>query len=887
MRKKILVMLSLLASLTLFAACGGNGDKNSTSENTSGSVTSESSSDDASDESSVCEHTGGTATCTEKAECEKCGEEYGELAPHDYAMEKSDENNHWNECVCGDKADVEAHRGGSASCTEKAECEVCGTEYGGTGAHVYNTLKYDADSHWYECDCGAKNEESDVAHSGGTATCTTIATCEVCEQPYGDTSAHDYNELKYDDDSHWYECICGAKNEESDVMHSGGSASCTEVADCGVCGQPYGDTAAHDYSVMQSEGESHWNKCANCDATDTPVAHSYTLWDTENAVYDYKACVCGAVDETQFFKKKVALLNQELLMTDSAFALNINGISEYASVVGIKLGDYDLGTNISALTVSDELKADTKSHGKQTIAVTVKGADEAEHVIQVPVTLITKTIGSVDDFKTIKYTKENKAVYGYYVLTADLSDNSLTGTGYHDDAWPEEMGFFATFDGAGHTITTAANGVYGLFGVMKGATIKNLTINDIWCSSWNGAIIFGRASYGSTFENVTVTCTNGNPNVNIGEGAGWLFTSEFSNNYLKDVTITVHSSGIGSVFGYKFQDNTFDNVTINGKYTEVGHTAPVTDEDGNVTEGAKSVTYDDVTKAEAVKAEKITLKGRQDFILDGAVSTLDLGDYNDVEIISVKTSTGYDLYAISSDVATDAFKNATTMHGEQDIIVMAKTADGTLVEITVPVTVITKAISSMAELQTAVKHTGANLYGYYVLANDVAYTEEGYTDVNATYAWSEGTGFKGTLDGRNYTVTMAGNKSQHGLFGTLNGATVKNIKIVNMWYSGWGASTLGYTAYNTTFENITITIYGNTISATTGSVGAVIGSETGGCTWKDVTINVDQAQGTLFQALNKNNKPDTFENVIVNIPSLTQFSANGKPDGVTVNTTAA
>ena len=30
----------------------------------------------------ACEHTGGTATCTDLAICEKCGESYGETLPH-------------------------------------------------------------------------------------------------------------------------------------------------------------------------------------------------------------------------------------------------------------------------------------------------------------------------------------------------------------------------------------------------------------------------------------------------------------------------------------------------------------------------------------------------------------------------------------------------------------------------------------------------------------------------------------------------------------------------------------------------------------------------------------------------------------------------------------
>lgn len=48
-------------------------------------------------------HTGGAATCTQKAACTLCGLEYGDLS---------------------------AHTGGAASCTAKAVCTVCGAEYG-------------------------------------------------------------------------------------------------------------------------------------------------------------------------------------------------------------------------------------------------------------------------------------------------------------------------------------------------------------------------------------------------------------------------------------------------------------------------------------------------------------------------------------------------------------------------------------------------------------------------------------------------------------------------------------------------------------------------------------------------------------------------------------
>ena len=65
---------------------------------------------------------GGTATCTEKAVCEVCNTPYGNTAAHDHGTTwKSDENNHWNECACGDKANVAPH----ADANNDGKCDIC------------------------------------------------------------------------------------------------------------------------------------------------------------------------------------------------------------------------------------------------------------------------------------------------------------------------------------------------------------------------------------------------------------------------------------------------------------------------------------------------------------------------------------------------------------------------------------------------------------------------------------------------------------------------------------------------------------------------------------------------------------------------------------------
>ena len=88
------------------------------------------------------EHSGGIATCTEKAVCTLCNRPYGETLSHTYSTDwKQDGTNHWHECSCGAKAEVAVHSGGTATCTDKAVCTVCGISHGECAAHPYENGK--------------------------------------------------------------------------------------------------------------------------------------------------------------------------------------------------------------------------------------------------------------------------------------------------------------------------------------------------------------------------------------------------------------------------------------------------------------------------------------------------------------------------------------------------------------------------------------------------------------------------------------------------------------------------------------------------------------------------------------------------------------------------
>lgn len=102
------------------------------------------------------EHTGGTATCTNRAVCETCGVEYGETNPANHtdtagADWHADNSAHWKEYNCC-KAHVQtaAHSGDSnATCSQEGRCWYCDVFY--YGDHSYGAFSFDENMHWQKC----------------------------------------------------------------------------------------------------------------------------------------------------------------------------------------------------------------------------------------------------------------------------------------------------------------------------------------------------------------------------------------------------------------------------------------------------------------------------------------------------------------------------------------------------------------------------------------------------------------------------------------------------------------------------------------------------------------------------------------------------------------
>ena len=149
------------------------------------------------------EHSGGTATCTEKAVCTHCGQSYGETDPANHTgteqwtqtttthekkwnccgvVTVQSENHKWTDGVCSECGYVCLHE----DADKNHICDICGKT---TSEHK------DADNN-HICDyCNKKISD----HSGGKATCIAKAVCEICKESYGSPDPNNHTDLKHID----------------------------------------------------------------------------------------------------------------------------------------------------------------------------------------------------------------------------------------------------------------------------------------------------------------------------------------------------------------------------------------------------------------------------------------------------------------------------------------------------------------------------------------------------------------------------------------------------------------------------------------------------------------------------------------------------------------
>ena len=331
-----------------------------------------------------CEHSGGEATCTNKAKCEICGAEYGETKPHSYAHIKAPE-----------------YLKSAATCTEKAvyytSCTECGLssegtkneatfEYGNALGHKYGEWVSNGDgTHTRVCANDSTHTETKACH-GGKATCTAKAICEDCDKAYGEMTAHTFTAK-----------TATAKYLKSAATCTAKTVYYTSCADCGLSSKgtkneatfEYGNALGHKYGEWVSNGDgTHTRVCANDSThTETKACHGGKATCTAKAICEDCGKAYGTMAAHTFtvkstvsrYLKRAATCTEksEYYVSCAGCGLSSKGTASEAVFTGSALGhsltEWSVITEVTCTTNGTQERHCTRCDYKQTRTIVAKG----------------------------------------------------------------------------------------------------------------------------------------------------------------------------------------------------------------------------------------------------------------------------------------------------------------------------------------------------------------------------------------------------------------------------------------------------------------------------------------------------------------------------------
>ena len=331
----------------------------------------------------------------------------GQGDAHDHQSNdwKSNETEHWQVCTCGAVFHKAEHSGGTATCTEKAKCAVCGAEYGDALGHDFTTSwTHDDNEHWKQCSrCDAKDDVS--PHTWDNGTITTAPTCtKAGEETYSCTkcgatkiepipaTGHSWkSDWTSDATHHWHECA----NESCDVTdnaekngyaeHSGGKATCTQNAVCEFCKASYGSPDQNNHTDLKhidakaataaEEGNIAYWYCDGCKKyfSDKDGTKEIAKADTVTAKLPPKITAGDGAAVTQGEKKELTFTS------DASFAdfvrVELDGTALEEKNYTKREGSTIITLNrdfVATLSVGEHTLAIVSQHGTATAKFTVK-----------------------------------------------------------------------------------------------------------------------------------------------------------------------------------------------------------------------------------------------------------------------------------------------------------------------------------------------------------------------------------------------------------------------------------------------------------------------------------------------------------------------------------
>ena len=506
-----------------------------------------------------------------------------------------------------------------------------------------------------------------------------------------------------------------------------------------------------------------------------------------------------------------------------------------------------------------------------------------------------------------------------------------------------------------HTNYQSSQMIFGYS--MIGTTLENVTINVSGAGAANmpadrvGGLLTAIYSYSSELIDVKINAANTAIDTLFGNGKYYGYPTDYTKNTFENcvvnaksleglactdngkgtlwtalnldgITVKVDKTDvaadkdltIGTDYEYDLGLSAISSVTLNGEvfsgYSFDNGTLIIKADAFSISDiGAKTfkITAKDekgylvefnFTVTAKIVAEDVTLSGVKEVVLsDGTEYALDLGDYSSATVLSAVLGGDSVSYANGKLTLTNEFKKNAQKHGNNTLNLTVE-KDGKYYNVTVNVLVVTKEITTYAELKEAVSHeVNQAKYGYYRLKTNIA--QSWINDaVNGDWKSDGSYGFRGTLDGNNCSIT--GTFGTSGLIGTVgNGAVIKNITITQSEYVAtrmiFGNSMIG-----ATIQNVVINVKGSGSAAIPSTTGGLIsGIFSYSSKLINVTINsqttaIDSLFGTgSYYSYPADYIPNTFDGCTINAKSLAGIAkVNGTVltyndvSGLTVNLSA-
>lgn len=331
----------------------------------------------------------------------------GQGDAHDHQSNDWEHNDteHWQVCTCGAVFHKAQHSGGTATCTQRATCTVCGAEYGDALGHDFTTSwTHDDNMHWKQCSrCDKKDDVSPHTWDNGTITIAPTCTkageetysCTKCGatkiEPIPATGHSWKSDWTSDATHHWHECV----NESCDVTdnagkngyaeHSGGKATCKAQAICEICGDSYGSLDPNNHTDLKhidakaataaEEGNIAYWYCDGCKKyfSDKDGTKEIAKADTVTPKLPPKITAGDGAAVTQGEKKELSFTS------DASFAdflrVELDGTALDEKNYTKRDGSTIITLNrdfVAALSMGEHTLAIVSQHGTATAKFTVK-----------------------------------------------------------------------------------------------------------------------------------------------------------------------------------------------------------------------------------------------------------------------------------------------------------------------------------------------------------------------------------------------------------------------------------------------------------------------------------------------------------------------------------